>query len=248
MQDYRKRCYQNYVTTLWEIAHSFSKEEYDFLFRVYRKRFKTILPEDKKSRIIDIACGSGHFLYFLQKEGYMNTRGIDFSEEQLAKAQNAGVKHREKADLFEFLPRHAGSFDLITANDIIEHLKKDEVLDFLDLIFYSLAPGGQILISTLNAQSLLGARGIFIDFTHEQGFTPESLTQVMRVCNFEDVAIFGERPIIHDFRSALRAGLWWVLVQILRAYSIIEQGTGRRMMKFYHIFEPRIYAVGRKPR
>lgn len=133
-----------------------------------------------------------------------------------------GVKNLLKADLFEYLPEHPQSFDLIVANDIIEHLKKGEVLKFLDLIYESLSAGRRVLISTLNAQCLLGAKIVFIDFTHEQGFTPSSLSQVMRVCNFQDVTVYGEKPIVHDFRSAVRAGLWWCVEKLLKAYVTIE--------------------------
>jgi cyclopropane fatty-acyl-phospholipid synthase-like methyltransferase len=196
---------------------------------------------------LDVACGAGHFLYFLQKEGYVNIFGIDSSQEQLDMAEKMGVKKLSKADLFEYLPNCSQRFDMIVANDIIEHLKKEEVCDFLDAIYSSLSPGGYTLISTVNAQSLLGNRIIYCDFTHESAFTPKSLSQIMRVCAFEDVKIYGEKPVIHDFRSAIRAGLWWCTKKILSSYLKIERGTGRNFWKADDIFEPRIYAVGRKP-
>lgn len=40
---------------------------------------------------------------------------------------------------------------MVIALAIIEHLKKDEVLDFLDLIYNSLVPGESILIGAPNA-------------------------------------------------------------------------------------------------
>lgn len=245
--NYRERCYQTYVSTKWQYTHSLSKEEYNLFSKVCEKRFKGILPEDKDTKIIDVACGAGHFLYFLQKEGYTNTLGIDFSEEQLETATKMGVKNLQKADLFDYLPEHPQSFDMIVANDIIEHLKKDEVLKFLDLIYQSLKPGGQALLATINVQSLFGTTTLFCDFTHEQGFTPKSLSQVMRVCNFQDVVVYAEKPIVHDLRSAVRAGLWWCTEKLLKAYLTIERGTGRGMWKHDNILEPRMFVVGRKP-
>jgi cyclopropane fatty-acyl-phospholipid synthase-like methyltransferase len=246
--NYRERCYRNFVSSHWKYSHIFSQETYNLFAKASRKRLKGILPDDKEAKIIDIACGAGHFLYFLQQEGYINTRGIDLSEEQLEVANKMGVKNLEKADLFEYLPKHPQSFDLVVANDIIEHLKKDEVLEFLDIIYHSLVPGGQLLLGTVNAQSLFGASTVFIDFTHEQGFTTGSLAQVMRVCNFKDVEVYGEKPAAHDFKSAIRCGLWWCTKKILKAYVTIERGTGRKMWKHSDIFEPRIFAVGRKPK
>lgn len=246
LQDYRTKCYDKFVSTHWNYTHTFSKKAYDHYAKVSRKRFKAILPDDKVAKIIDIACGAGHFLYFLQKEGYGNAKGIDLSSEMVEIARKIGINNVEKADLFEYLSEHLQSFDMVVANDIIEHLSKDEIVKFLDLIHQSLKPEGKVLISTINAQSLLGASIVFIDFTHEIGFTPNSLLQVMRVCGFRDVSIYGEKPIVHDFRSTIRAGLWWSVEKIIKSYVTIADGTGRGLWKRNNIFEKRIFAVGKR--
>lgn len=245
--NYRDRFYRSYISTKWNYTHTLSKEEYNLFAKTSKKRFRGIVPEDKEARIIDIACGAGHFLYFLQKEGYGYTQGIDLSEEQLETAKKMGIKNLHKADLFQYLPNHPQSFDMIVANDIIEHLKKDEVLQLLDIIYETLVPGGRVLIGAPNAQSLFGSHMVFIDFTHEQGFTSESLDQVLRVCGFAEVKVYGERPIVHDLRSALRAGLWWHLRQFIKIYVTIERGTGRSLWRYHNIYEPRIFAVAKKP-
>lgn len=244
--DYRDRIYRRYITSCWCHTHSLEEKEYELFAAFSKKTYNNILPRNKQAAIIDIACGGGHFLHFLQKEGYTNARGIDCGEEQLEAARKAGVRNLEKADLFEYLPAHAALFDMIVANDIIEHLGKDETLRFLDLIYNSLKPGGIALISTVNAQSLFGSAVVFVDFTHEQGFTPTSLSQVMRVCNFEDVRVFGEKPAAHDIRSFFRSVLWTITKKILRIYLVIESGTGRGCWKNNDILEPRMFAVGCK--
>ena len=246
MERYHRRCYQNYVSTHWKFFHSSSKREFDHLRRIYKKRFNDFMPKGKTAKIIDIACGAGHFLYYLQREGYINTCGIDLNKEQLEVAKRIGVKNVKQADLFKFLPNNVENFDVIIANDIIEHLNKSKVLIFLDLIYQSLKPCGKVLISTANAQSLFGANGVFADFTHETGFTPISLAQIMRVCHFKDVKVYGEKPIPYDFVSAIRLILWLVVSKVLKAYITIERGTGRGMRKYEYIFEPRIYAIGEK--
>jgi len=245
--NYRNRCYKNIVATKWKYTHSLSEEEYKLFAKVSKKRFKDILPDDKAAKIIDVACGAGHFLYFLQKEGYENAQGVDLSEEQLEVARKMGIHHLQMVDLFKYLPKHPQSFDMIFASDIIEHLKKDEVMRFLDLIYQSLKMGGKVFIATLNVHSLLGASTVFNEFTHEQGFTPRSLAQILRVGNFEDVVVYGAKPIIHDFRSTIRAELWWCIKKILKLYVIIERGTGRGLWKYGDIFEPIIFAIAKKP-
>ncbi|MDD5439062.1 MAG: class I SAM-dependent methyltransferase [Candidatus Omnitrophica bacterium] len=246
MEEYRKRCYESFVSKHWAYTHSMSKEEYELYYRICLKRFKNVLPDNKAAKIIDVACGSGHFLYFLQKAGYKNTKGIDLSAEQLAVANKMGVQNLEQVDLFEYLAKHPATFDVIIANDIIEHFYKDEILKFLDALYAALKPGGMVVIATLNASSLFGANGMYIDFTHEVGFTPESFMHVMRVCNFEDVKTYGESPVVYDLRSGIRASLWWLMQKVVKAYLDIERGRGRNLWKRIDIFESRMFAVGRK--
>jgi len=245
MFEYRKRMYDNFVSKHWTYTHSLSDKEYELLHRTSRKRFAGILPQDKNAKIADLACGSGHFLYFLDKEGYKNISGIDISPEQIKAAETKGIKNIKVGDIFGFLPEHKAEFDVIIANDIIEHFLKDEILHFLDLIYGALKPGGIAIISTMNSSSLFGSNVTFIDFTHETGLTPESLKQVMRVCNFEPV-VYGEKPVIYGFKSAARACLWWIMDKVLRMLYIIERGTGSGVWKTDYIFEPRMFAVGRK--
>lgn len=246
LQDYRTRCYDVYMSKHWKYNHGFSKETYDFVSKISSKRFKNVLPADKNIKILDVACGNGYFIYFLQKQGYVNSAGIDLGHEQLESASKAGVKNLLKADLFEYLPQHLQSFDLIVANDIIEHLKKDEVLKFLDCIYASLKPNGQAIIATANAGSLFGSKAMYIDFTHEQIFTPTSISQVMRICGFKDVVVSGEKPVAYDIKSAIRSVLWRGLKMLLKIYVAIETGTGRGIWKQSNIFEPRMFVAGYK--
>jgi SAM-dependent methyltransferase len=244
--NYRERCYESYISTHWGYSHSQSEDEARFFAEIAAKRYGRFLPANKSAKIIDVACGSGHFLYFLQKLGYSNTLGIDVSKEQLDAAGGVGVKNLLKADLFEYLPRHPESFDMVVAVDIIEHLYKDEVIAFFDAVYESLKPGGIVFIGVPNVQCLLGGEARYSDFTHEQGFTSSSLSQVMRVGGFSDVRVMGEEPVIHDFRSAVRAVLWRAAKKMLQFYIVTASGTGRGMWKSSRVLEPRMFAVASK--
>lgn len=244
--EYRKRIYENYVSSHFGYMHSLKEEEYKLYAKAAKVRYKDLLPQDKSANIIDIACGGGQFLYFLQLQGYVNTQGIDISQEQLDVARKMGVKRLQKADFEEYLPDSLGKFDMIIANDIIEHLTKDEVLNFFDIIYNSLKSGGHVLISTLNSSGSFSGRNRYCDFTHEQGFTPGSLSQVLRVCNFKNIKVCGEEPVIYDLRSFIRAVLWRVMKSIIKFYLIIERGTGRGLWKKDYILESRMFVVAEK--
>ena len=246
--NYRERCYGSFVSRHWKFYYSLSEADFNFMRPVYARRYAPFLPSDRACRIIDVACGSGHLLYFLNKEGYTNSQGIDLSKEQLEVAGRLGLRNVEHADLFRYLPGRREEYDVVFANDIIEHLTKDEVVEFLDLVYASLKPGGTAVIGTVNASSLFGSRVFHIDFTHETCFTAESLSQVMRVCGFDPAEVYGEKPLVRDLRSAVRAGLWWGVKKLLNVYRLIQDGTGRGLYGREVILEPRMFAVGRKAR
>ena len=244
--DYRQRCYESYGLQ-WEQYHSSSPYEFDFYAKIAKKKFRKFLPVKKSAKIVDVACGAGHFLYFLKKEGYTNVRGIDLSKDQLDIARKMGITEVEEKDLFEYLSKCLNEYEMIFANNIIEHLKKDEVFRFLDILYQALKPGGKVFIITDNAHSLFGSAVPYFDFTHEESFTFTSLTQVLRVCGFENIEIYGEGPAIYDFKSLIRCCIWKIIKVILRAYLVIERGTGRGLFKNPQLLEPKMFALAQKP-
>ena len=244
--DYRKRFFERYITTHVEYVEKISQKSFDITAKIFQKHISCFLPDDKSASILDIACGEGHLLHYFQNQGYYKAQGIDLGSEQLKVARKMGVKNIEQADLFQYLKKYKDYFDLVTAFQIIEHLKKDEAVESLDLIYRSLKPGGKVLLSTPNAITLGGLWVSFGDFTHELMFTPRSLSQLLRVCGFLDVKIFGLEPVAHDLRSTIRIILWKVLKAILKFWFIIERGTGRSIWKSKPIFEGIILAVGEK--
>jgi SAM-dependent methyltransferase len=223
--DYRRRIYDRYVSEY--VAHNYrigpaAMAEHA---RVFRWRLGGLLPERRDSRILDIGCGNGAFLHFLRGAGYTNLLGVDVSEEQLAVAAGMGLPVRH-GDAFEFLrAAEPGSYDLISAFDLIEHFRKEEILEFMDLAGAALAPGGRILLQTPNAHSLFGARLRYADFTHEVGLTPLSLTTALRVTGFRDVRVLPAGPVPHGPASAVRYAAWAGIVAGLKLLQLIETGS-----------------------
>ena len=66
----------------------------------------------------------------------------------------------------------------------MEHIEKNRILEFLELVNNSLIEGGIALIEVPNMDWIWASHERYMDFTHEVGFTKESLRQIMR--NFFD--------------------------------------------------------------
>lgn len=222
--DYRRRLYGRYVTDFTAHHSRFDRATFEQQIPTLSRRFSGVLPADRNANILDVACGSGGFLYFLRKLGYVNILGVDASPEQLAVGEQHGLPV-ERADAFRFLRDNPQTFDLITGLDVIEHFTKDEVIEFLELTAGALRPGGAVLFQTPNAFSPFGMQLRSADFSHEVCFTPLSLAYVLRSAGFADIQVYPCGPVPVGLYGAARCVLWRVLTSLIKAYNLIETGA-----------------------
>ena len=182
--------YNNYVSHLFGDRHSFDGNEYAKFSETTIGFCKKYLPEDKNARILDAGCGPGFFLYALREHGYVNAHGVDLSEEmvQLAKKENLDVT---QGDVFELLRNANSTYDLIVSTDVLEHLRKDELLDYVSLIAKALKPGGLFISSVPNADWPFAMRLRYQDLTHENSFTRESYRQLLLFAGMSWVHVEG---------------------------------------------------------
>jgi len=212
--------------------------------RVFRKYFYPFLPAQKRAAILDIGCGYGEFLYFLQREGYSETAGIDLNGQQLEVASQLGVRNLHCKDGAEFLRECLGRFDFISAIDVLEHIPKDQLLRFLDLVYEALRPGGRFLCQVPNLAAFYTPL-FYMDFSHETPFTATSLNQILQLANFKDVRVFPMGPVVHGLKSVVRFVLWKAITGGLRFIQTVEGGVHDPLES---IFTAAISGVAEKPR
>jgi len=96
---------------------------------------------DRRPRILDVGCGTGANLLLLSKYG--DAEGVDISEDALAFCRERGLD-KVRLGAAETLPYEDGTFDLVTALDVVEHL--DDDLAGLTELWRVLRPGGRVLL------------------------------------------------------------------------------------------------------
>lgn len=242
LPEYRERLYGRYISTHFGEHREISVDGLERQLPVLRRYFGHLLPKDKTANILDIGCGYGALLYFLRKEGYVNVWGVDLSPEQVAAARRLGFEHVHCADGLEFLKAKREFFQAVIASDLLEHLKKDEVVRLLEAAYEALTPGGTLVVQTANAESPFFGTIRYGDFTHELAFTRHSVAQLFSVAGFTGVRVYPAGPVVHGLFSAVRLVLWHGIKLLLCMYQAVETGclTG-------HIFTRDLIAAARKP-
>lgn len=158
----------------------------------YDRVYDDLLPPDRSARILDIGCGGGHFLHYLVRRGYTQMEGIDIAPGLVDFVRSEIWGRVHLGDALAFLESRQGAYDLLVANDFIEHLPKKEIVLFLFLCRNALARGGRLLLKTPNMSHLFASRNRYVDFSHEVGFTEHSLYEVLAAAGFSDIAIRAE--------------------------------------------------------
>jgi len=223
---YREKIYTDYGTKFQKAENDNSIARMKRWGRSYLWHFRSWLPDSKQSAIVDLACGFGKFLQLLKDAGYVNVTGVDLSHDQVELARKVQDNVIEM-DILEFLAEHKETFDLIVAMDIIEHFKKDEVLNVLSRLNQSLKNGGRIILQTPNAESPWSGHYRYGDFTHEISFTPSLLRHLLELNGFSEIEFrefspvpFGNGPV-----SSIRYVLWRMVAMILWLWNMIELGN-----------------------
>jgi 2-polyprenyl-3-methyl-5-hydroxy-6-metoxy-1,4-benzoquinol methylase len=222
----RDRIYARYATardkTLVPASIDGLRPRLPYLRALIRHHF----PKDPSTRILDLGCGHGAFLYALQEAGYTSATGVDHSDEQVQAAQRLGIDGVRQGDVFGTLAETAtGSLDVAVTFDVIEHFTKHELIRMVDEISRVLSLPGTWIIHTPNAEGPFGARIRYGDFSHDLAFTRESITQVLKSGGFHDVACYEDQPVPHGPISFVRYLLWKVIRGALLLYVAIETGV-----------------------
>lgn len=104
-----------------------------------------------KAQYLDCGCDDGSFTkQVANKIGTKNIFGIEIGKSAASKARKNGIQVKD-SDLNKSFPFPDNSLDIVTANQVIEHLYDTD--NFVREIFRVLKPNGYAVISTNNLAS-----------------------------------------------------------------------------------------------
>jgi 2-polyprenyl-3-methyl-5-hydroxy-6-metoxy-1,4-benzoquinol methylase len=138
------------------------------------------------ARVLDYGCGPGYLWPHLQRYQPAKLAGLDFSPSSVACVQReysawpnfAGATHVSSLPS----PLAAGSFDVITSIEVIEHLHDGHLDGMLAECARLLRPGGRLLLTTPHDEDLGASQvicpesgAIFHRWQHVRSWTVPSL-------------------------------------------------------------------------
>jgi 2-polyprenyl-3-methyl-5-hydroxy-6-metoxy-1,4-benzoquinol methylase len=224
--DYKKQLYDNYATSFQNSTGKFDFISADKSLPCVNFYLRGWLPRDFSSEILDLGCGDGRLVYSLQRLGYKNVSGVDISQSQLDLARQVSSSLHNQ-DVIEFLQQTARTFDLIVVFDLIEHLEKMHLLEFLTACHKVLKPGGRIVFQTPNAASPFFGSVRYGDLTHELAVTPVLLGQLMSRAGFSAIRAREAPPVpyVYSLKSTLRYFAWKIISGLFSLVDIVETGS-----------------------
>ncbi|MFC1877923.1 class I SAM-dependent methyltransferase [Thermodesulfobacteriota bacterium] len=218
--------------TFWEGPENVEKG-YQSFYKFYKSNYLRHIPDDKHIRILVICCGPGYFVSMLKKEGYHDVLGIDSDPQKAQHGIDRGLNCMA-AYAFDFLEAANGPFDLIFVEQEINHLTKDEILQFLSLCRKNLADEGRLIVHSLNgANPITGSEALAQNFDHYNTFTEYSLRQVLQYSGFDEIHVRPLRLYVFYTNPLNYIGLAvdFILNQLFRLFFLFYGKENRHFAK-----------------
>lgn len=150
-----------------EFYSEFSKN-YDKIFPLNSKKlelidntFKDLKEKRKEIRLLDVGCGTGSYALALAEKGYQ-IQAVDLDAEMISIAESKMQAARVEVDFYRLGMLNLkekfkkASFDgIYIIGNVLVHLKKEEIKDFLSLAAELLKENGKIFIQIVNYYRIL---------------------------------------------------------------------------------------------
>jgi SAM-dependent methyltransferase len=128
----------------------------------FSRELREIARRTPIRRVLEIGFGNGVFLSYCRSQGW-DVTGTELLPELVASARAAGYSAYPANELPN-LPD--GSFDLVVALDVFEHIPPDQSIDFLQTISAKLTADGALLLRFPNVDTWIGNPLQYGDVTH----------------------------------------------------------------------------------
>jgi SAM-dependent methyltransferase len=194
-------------------------------------RIAALLRPTPDARILDLGCGVGHLLAWLQRHAPARYDGLDLSLASAHTAHTTAGLPRVVVGDASRLPFRTASYDAVVCNGSAHHLP--DLGAALREIHRVLSPGGRLLLHEPVDSPITGAirHTLFrwspwespADVSHKDAFTRAAVDAALREAGFSDVV-----ATAHDFLAYPLSGMYMALPwsrsrRVMRALVAVER-------------------------
>lgn len=201
----------------WSLPNFYRSHEEKFN-QYFRMRLALLLKHAKKDigEILDVGCGYGLWLSFLEKN-HQKAIGIDLSSIAISHCQSTGL-NALYSTLDQFRPNHL--FDIITACDVLEHVTDPH--QFINQCSTLLKPAGLLYLQVPDVFNFRFPRNHDPLIPHHRWhFKYRSISLLLKQHNFEIIShssgILGVIGHIEKFgKISFGQSLLWKIYSLLK--------------------------------
>ncbi len=170
-----------------------------------KQRQQEYLPHltitDPTLPLVDLGCGRGEFLEIMREQGIL-AFGVDTNAKNIEEVRQKELDVRQE-DVIDFLESAApNSLAAVTSFQVIEHIPNADLRKLIKLAYEKLAPGGILLLETVNPYCLETFRTYYLDPTHQNPVPLDLLSVLYQFYGFTATEVFFQNPIKPNIPAA----------------------------------------------
>jgi SAM-dependent methyltransferase len=182
----RLQNWYSYFSEMWP-------DGYEEVLKRQYESYVPLIPRNSGARVLDIGCGAGEFLRFLNERG-ISGMGIDLDSREVERGRARGLDIRE-GEAIDFLSKTDEKFAAISLIEVVEHLPLERIGPLIEAAFARLLPGGVLILETINIRHPLALDGFFIDPTHSRPVPSDFLCFMLQWGGLQGVRLVYTNPV-----------------------------------------------------
>jgi len=144
--------------------------------------------------VLDAGCGRGEFLRLLKDQGIV-ARGVDSNGLAVEVCRAAGLDVRKGDAIDAIAAAPPASLGAVVAFQVVEHWPAAATFRFLAEARRAIAPGGVLIVETVNTDSLSAMNAFYLDPTHVRPVPPEALRFLCDAAGFRELRVEYRSPL-----------------------------------------------------